>query len=299
MFMIKSINNMKYLRLFETEAEYTAATLDYPNVAYISATDRVAMEKDAPTPPTPPTTYKARLTLTGGTTVDIPLNGSSELTQAELSAYSATCIAAEITTAVTEIGDDAFDWHENITSVTIPSSVTSIGERAFEGCGGLTSVTIPNGVTSIGEQAFDYCPYISSVTLPDSVTSIGSIIFQTYDEDADVGNVIGLHDITIGSGLTYLGEQNYYHTIKLGTIDFEGYPCNLASSWNTNMPEVYLLDEWGTYEDLPIDFCVDCAKGCECDPCDEFGDCYDPCADPDSWCYDAEQCEGGDEEIEE
>lgn len=278
---------MKYLRLFETEAEYAAATLDYPNIAYISATDRVAMEKEEPTPPTP--SYKAVITLTGGTTVNIPTNGSSTLTRAETSAYTQTSESVEITTAVTVIGDNAFDSYENITSVTIPSSVTSIGQQAFQSCSGLTSVTIPNGVTSIGEQAFDYCPYISSVTLPDSVTSIGGIIFQTYEEDFE-GNVVGLHDITIGSGLTHLDEQNYYHTIKLGTIDFEGYPCNLASSWNTNMPDVYLLDEWGTYESLSIDFCTECERGCEeeCDPCDEFGDCYDP-----------SQCEGGEEEPSE
>ena len=36
----------KYLRLFETEAEYSAATLDYPNVSYIEATDRVSMIKE-------------------------------------------------------------------------------------------------------------------------------------------------------------------------------------------------------------------------------------------------------------
>ena len=39
---------MKYLRLFETEAEYSAATLDYPNISYIEATDRVSMIKEDP-----------------------------------------------------------------------------------------------------------------------------------------------------------------------------------------------------------------------------------------------------------
>ena len=42
---------MKYLRLFETEAEYSAATLDYPNISYIEATDRVSMLKEEPLPP--------------------------------------------------------------------------------------------------------------------------------------------------------------------------------------------------------------------------------------------------------
>lgn len=41
----------KYLRLFETEAEYSAATLDYPNVSYIRETDGVIIQKEEPVPP--------------------------------------------------------------------------------------------------------------------------------------------------------------------------------------------------------------------------------------------------------
>ena len=37
---------MKNIRLFQTEADYSAATLDYPNVAYIEATDRVSIKED-------------------------------------------------------------------------------------------------------------------------------------------------------------------------------------------------------------------------------------------------------------
>jgi len=46
---------------------------------------------------------------------------------------------------------------------TIPNSVTSIGDSAFYYCTNLTSVTIPNSVTSIGNRAF-YCAGLTSVT---------------------------------------------------------------------------------------------------------------------------------------
>ena len=59
-------------------------------------------------------------------------------------------IALEIGTDITSIGDFAFAFCENLTSVTIPDSVTSIGSNAFSGCISLTSITIPNNVTSIG-----------------------------------------------------------------------------------------------------------------------------------------------------
>lgn len=43
---------------------------------------------------------------------------------------------------VTRISNDAFEWCQELTSVTIPNSITEIGENAFLGCTGLTSVTI-------------------------------------------------------------------------------------------------------------------------------------------------------------
>ena len=40
------------LKKFATEAEYTAATLNYPAVSWVTATDNVHFDKSAPTPPT-------------------------------------------------------------------------------------------------------------------------------------------------------------------------------------------------------------------------------------------------------
>ena len=54
---------------------------------------------------------------------------------------------------VTSIGNYAFSYFPELTSVTIPDSVTNIGEGAFF-LSGLTSVTIPDSVTSIGDYAF-------------------------------------------------------------------------------------------------------------------------------------------------
>ena len=56
-------------------------------------------------------------------------------------------VVSGITYNVTGIGDYAFYYRTNLTSVTIPSSVTSIGRSAFSGCSGLTSVDIPSSVT--------------------------------------------------------------------------------------------------------------------------------------------------------
>ena len=71
----------------------------------------------------------------------------------------------------------------SVTTVTIPSTlggkpVTRIGNYAFAWCDNLTSMTIPDGVTSIGLYAFDCCTRLTSVTIPDSVKSIEAFAFN-------------------------------------------------------------------------------------------------------------------------
>ncbi|MFV0599929.1 MAG: leucine-rich repeat protein [Bacteroidales bacterium] len=82
---------------------------------------------------------------------------------------------------VTSIGNDAFGWRDDLTSITIPNSVTSIGNNAFAHCHQLTSITIPNSVTSIGVSAFEHCMSLTSITIPNSVTSIGDWAFGACD----------------------------------------------------------------------------------------------------------------------
>ena len=47
---------------------------------------------------------------------------------------------------VTKISGNAFNWHENITSITVSEGITEIGACAFADCTNLTSVTIPKSV---------------------------------------------------------------------------------------------------------------------------------------------------------
>jgi len=85
---------------------------------------------------------------------------------------------ANKTLKVTRIGNNAFDYCSNLTSVVIGSNVTIIGMQAFQACSGLASITIPSSVISIGSYAFFECSNLSSVIIPNKVTSIGSMAFD-------------------------------------------------------------------------------------------------------------------------
>ena len=81
------------------------------------------------------------------------------------------------TYTVTDIGMDAFDGCDSLTSVTIPNTVTAIGDYAFFICSSLTNVTIGNSVTTIGMGAFSDCYSLTDINIPSSVTTIGSHAF--------------------------------------------------------------------------------------------------------------------------
>ncbi len=148
------------------------------------------------------------------------------------SSYSGTVVIPKTATCsggtykgtynVTIIGEHAFYWCKEMTSVTIPNSVTSIGEDAFLGCSGLTSVTIPNSVTEIGEDAFDYCYGLTSITIGNSVTTIGFGAFWscsmtqitipnsvTSIGESAFDSCHGLTSVTIGNGVTEIGRYAF------------------------------------------------------------------------------------------
>ena len=115
-------------------------------------------------------------------------------------------------TGLTSIGEWAFDYCRNLTSITIPNGVTSIESSAFYGCSGLTSLTIGNGVTSIGDFAFDGCCGLTSITIPNSVNSIGEYAFYGCSD---------LTSITIPNSVISIGDCAFSGCICLTSIKVE------------------------------------------------------------------------------
>lgn len=110
---------------------------------------------------------------------------------------------------VIAIGDFAFAWHQELTSVTLPDSVASLDTYAFYNCNFLTNVTLGNGVTDIGGDAFDACQGLPSITIPDNVINIGDSAFFSCTR---------LTNVWIGSGVTAIAGGAFAACTSLNSI---------------------------------------------------------------------------------
>ena len=133
--------------------------------------------------------------------------------------YASAITSVIIPKTVSSIGDDAFYYTDNLTSLTfneglvtiganafasataitsidIPITVTTIGQGAFDGCSQLASVTFHEGLTTISADAFSSCSSLLSAILPNSVTSIEDNAF--YDCSSLVDAYIGHNLSSIG-----------------------------------------------------------------------------------------------------
>ena len=129
----------------------------------------------------------------------------SNNTKTNLLSYIGNSSTVTIPSSVTSIGKGAFQYLNNLTSVTFESGsqLTNIGEYSFYDTG-LTSITIPSGVTSIEESTFASNENLTSVTFESGshLTNIGKEAFYNA----------GLISITIPSGVTTIGQKAFYGT---------------------------------------------------------------------------------------
>ncbi len=80
--------------------------------------------------------------------------------------------AIVIRPGTTCIGGAAFQFRQEIGSITIPNTVKTIGRHAFSFCRRLTSLVIPEGVTTMGIDAIASCTSLVSLTLPSTLRHI-------------------------------------------------------------------------------------------------------------------------------
>ncbi|MDY6314416.1 MAG: leucine-rich repeat protein [Clostridia bacterium] len=160
-----------------------------------------------------------------------------------------------------KICQNAFEFCEELTEITIPNTVTNIGVYAFEGCkalanitlpeflesiehgvfGGclaLTEITIPNSVMSIGYEAFYSCQKLKVITIPNSVLSISDSLFGTrslpnnFEKIIYQGTQYEWDCISIGANNTFLNNaQKQFVPLESDDIKVKGKLPGNNISW--------------------------------------------------------------------
>ncbi len=104
---------------------------------------------------------------------------------------------------VTSIGESAFSYCQELTSVHLGQNLTAVAEGAFQGCSALAEINLES-VNTIGSNAFEESGLVS-VDLS-HVDTIGDFAFL---------NLPGLTDVTFNPGGTTLGEGAFSYCAAL------------------------------------------------------------------------------------
>ncbi|HTL55010.1 MAG TPA: leucine-rich repeat domain-containing protein [Candidatus Limnocylindrales bacterium] len=122
--------------------------------------------------------------------------------------------------AVTCIGNGAFLFCDNLTSVTIPQTVTTIGHYAFNCCCGLTTLNLPDNVTNVGDSAFQYCTGLTNVVIGKGVSSI-----TRYEFDG----CTSLASVTILPNITSIGDYAFRSCTSLTNVTIANTITNIGT----------------------------------------------------------------------
>ena len=95
-------------------------------------------------------------------------DGKTLLSYPTAKAYSSYPVASGTET----IGEYAF-FHSKVQTVFLPDTVSTIGDYAFYYAGELSSINFPTALTSIGDSAFFACQSLTAVDIPATITQIG------------------------------------------------------------------------------------------------------------------------------
>ena len=134
-------------------------------------------------------------------------------------------------TAITAIGDGAFQSCTGITSLKIPDSITTIAPNAFYDCASLKSVTLPKKLTYLGDHAFFGCISLESVELPDTLTKVEPFTFALCQS---------LSDIKLSNNVTDIGEYAFYQCASISGFRL---PASLTSIGDNAMGCWFSLQE--------------------------------------------------------
>ena len=165
---------------------------------------------------------------------------------------------------VTSIGQGAFCYFDNLTSISIPDTVTSLGKWAFGGCSKLLSIDLPNTITFIGEAAFTQCAMLNHIVLPENMLTIEPELFLECTNLETIilpDNIISIGDqafdgtkiqsIIIPKSVTKIGQAAFANCSKLEKVNIPYGVTKISAnlfSWTQCLKTVDLPDSIKTIE---------------------------------------------------
>lgn len=150
---------------------------------------------------------------------------------------------------VSEIGQDAFSYCDDLETVTFGGSLGEIGYAAFRGCSALTELELPNGLTAIGEYAFSGSSQITEICFHGDAPVISANSFSGVKANA----------------YYHLFKEGWTEDVMLdygGKLTWESIECDHA--YDTVVTEPTCLD--GGYTTYTCSKCGDTYTADETDP---------------------------------
>ena len=98
-----------------------------------------------------------------------------------------------MTDSVTWIGDGAFIFCMNLTSVKLSANIKGIQGEAFYGCNKLEHLTLPDTLKTLG--SFGSCSKLKEVIIPDSVSKTHESLFVGCTSLSKIKLPIGMKEI--------------------------------------------------------------------------------------------------------
>lgn len=177
---------MKYIKLFQTEADREAAVLERPYVVYTKEMDRLEIEDEYPITSAKNPALMSLCYSQGWS------ENETYMTKVECASVSDAQLAATVVssassftsvrsfkeliyfTGITSIPVNCFKNCTLLNNIVLPDNIISIGNSAFEGCTGFNNreIKMPSNLKSIGTKAF-YNVSLSKIVFPESCTSYG------------------------------------------------------------------------------------------------------------------------------
>lgn len=141
---------------------------------------------------------------------------------------------------VESIGRDSFYWCSNLSNIIFKngSRLTTIGDFAFSYCINLTSVSLPDMLNTIGQGAFSECSGLLRVNIPIEIDSIGQGAFSGCTNLSICNFDTGGLDCSIGENA--FSRCTNLREIGTGDLDRIIYIGNSAYSYCTGIEQVVI-----------------------------------------------------------